>query len=416
VSKFELVIVGGGLASARAIEAYREVEGKGAVVLLSRDAALPYHRPPLSKRYLRGEVEASETLVEPAEFYDKHGVALALETDVARVDPSNHAVETRDGKRLSYRKLLIATGAVPRRLEVEGADLPGVFTLRTLKDATAIREAAREVRDAVIVGGGFIGIEVAASLAELGVAVSLIDRSSDLFAQLGSPEVSDHLVSLYRQRGVEVIQGAQIRAFRGRSVLDTVELHTGEQLGARLAVVGIGVDAAVRLLDGSGVAIGNGVIVNERFETNVPDVYAVGDVACFYDPLYGRQRRIEHWSNADYQGREVGKILAGADGGYDTVSTYFTESFGLTLKVFGDTSQHDDRVARGTFAHSKTIVFYLANSRLVGTLLAGQDQETEKKVKQLIRTRAAVNDPRALADESLPIEEALAATPDSRIQ
>jgi NADPH-dependent 2,4-dienoyl-CoA reductase/sulfur reductase-like enzyme len=414
VSDFELVIVGGGLASARAIKAYREAGGNGAIALFSRDSALPYHRPPLSKRYLRGEAEAAETLVEPAEFYDKNEVALLLKTDVASVDPHERAVETREGKRHSFEKLLIATGAVPRRLEVEGADLPGVFTLRTLEDATAIRQAAAEVRDAVVVGGGFIGMEVAASLSELELDVRFVHRGVDLFAQLGSPEISEHLVDLYRRRGVEVSQGVQVDAFRGHSALDSVELHAGEQLGARLAVVGIGVAPAVGFLEGSGVAIGNGVLVNERFETNVPGIYAVGDVACFPDPLFGRRRRIEHWSNANYQGSEVGRILAGAEGGYDTVSSFFTESFGLTLKVFGDTSQHDDRVARGAFADGEAIVFYLVSGRLVGTLLAGQDEETENRLRELIRERAVASDVRALADESVTLDQAFAAAPESR--
>jgi NADPH-dependent 2,4-dienoyl-CoA reductase/sulfur reductase-like enzyme len=413
VSDFELVIVGGGLASARAIKTYREAGGHGAIALLSRDSALPYHRPPLSKRYLRGEVEASDALVEPADFYDKNDVELLLKTEVASVHPHERAIETRHGKRHSYDKLLIATGAVPRRLEVEGADLPGVFTLRTLDDARAIREAAADVRDAVVIGSGFIGMEVAASLTELGLDVWLVDRGADLFAQLGSPEISEHLVDFYRERGVEVIQGVEVRAFGGHSGLDTVELHTGEQLGARLAVVGIGVEPSVGFLEGSGVAIDDGVVVNQRFETSVPGIYAVGDVASFFDPLFGRQRRIEHWSNASYQGSEVGRILAGADGGYDTVSTYFTESFGLTFRVFGDTSQHDDRVARGAFADGEAIVFYLARGRLVGTLLAGQDEETETKLKELIRVGALASDLGTLADESVSLPEAFATVPQS---
>src|SRR5205823_8507273 len=153
-------------------------------------------------------------------------------------------------------------------------------------------------------------------------------------------------------------------------------------------------------------AVDDGVLVDRRFETNASDVYAAGDVARFFDPLYGRRRRIEHWSNADYQGREVGKVLAGADGGYDTVSTFFTESFGLTLKVFGDVSRHDDRVARGSFADGDAIVFYLASGRLVGTLLAGQDEETESKLKELIRDRAVASDLRTLADESVSLDQA----------
>jgi 3-phenylpropionate/trans-cinnamate dioxygenase ferredoxin reductase subunit len=154
--------------------------------------------------------------------------------------------------------------------------------------------------------------------------------------------------------------------------------------------------------------------VNERFETNVPAIYAAGDVARFFDPLFGRRRRIEHWSNANYQGSEVGKMLAGGEGGYDTVSTFFTESFGLTLKVFGDTSRHDDRIARGSFEDGEAIVFYLESGRLVGALLTGQDEQTEHLLQQLIRERAAASDPSALADPSLSLEQAFAPTTQRR--
>lgn len=382
MQKFELIIVGGGLTAARAIREYRAAGGDGRIALLTREARLPYHRPPLSKRYLRGETEAEQTLVEPEEFYDQNGVELLLGTEVTSVDAREQTVCG-----LRYEKLLIATGSLPRALDVPGAELPGVFTLRTLDDSAAIREAAGQTRDAVVVGSGFIGMEVAASLTELGLDVSLVSRDADLFAQLRSPEISEHLIGVYRDRGVEIIRGDEVREFRGRSRLDTVELHTGREVGAGLAVVGVGVQPAVSFLEGSGIAIGDGILVDESFRTNVANVYAAGDVARFYDPLFGRRRRIEHWSNANYQGTEVGRVLAGAAGGYDTVSTFFTESFGLTLKVFGDVSRHDDRVARGSFEAGDAIVFYLERERLVGTLHTGQTDETETELKRLIGRR-----------------------------
>jgi 3-phenylpropionate/trans-cinnamate dioxygenase ferredoxin reductase component len=197
MQKFELIIVGGGLTAARAIREYRAAGGDGRIALLTRERTLPYHRPPLSKRYLRGETEAEHTLVEPEEFYDQNAVELLLGTEVTTVDPREQTV---CGYR--YDRLLIATGSLPRALDVPGADLPGVFTLRTIDDSTAIREAAGQTRDAVVVGSGFIGMEVAASLTELGLDVSLLSRDADLFAQLRSPEISEHLITLYRYRGV----------------------------------------------------------------------------------------------------------------------------------------------------------------------------------------------------------------------
>jgi NTE family protein len=409
MKRFELVIVGGGLAAARAIEEYRAAGGDGRIALLSKEWTLPYHRPPLSKRYLRGEAERQDTLVQPQEFYDRNDVEVLLGTEATGLDPREQAVTTRDGGRYRYGALLLATGSTPRRLPVEGADLPGVFTLRSLEDSSAIREAAAHARDAVVVGSGFIGMEVAASLTELGLDVTLVSLDVDLFAQLRSPEISEHLVDLYRHRGVDVIRGEGVRAFRGRSRLDAVEVHSGEPIAADLAVIGVGVRPAVGFLEGSGIALDDGVVVDHRFETNVPGVYAVGDIARFVDPLFERSRRIEHWSNADYQGRQAGRILAHAGGSYDTVSTFFTESFGLSLKVFGDVSEHDERISRGAFAAGDAIVFYLDRGRLVGTLQTGQDEETEEALKDLIHAHA---EPRAiplLADENVPTDSAFAA-------
>jgi len=408
MDRFELVIVGGGLASARAIREYRATGGSGSIALLSREQSLPYHRPPLSKRYLRGEVDRDGTLVEPQEFYEENGVELLLGTEVAAVDPRERAVRTADGL-YGYGKLLLATGAQPRTLDVPGADLPGVFSLRSVEDSTAIREAAGQARDAVVVGSGFIGMEVAASLTELGLDVSLLSRDVELFASLRSPEISDHLVALYRRRGVEVIRGDEVRAFHGGERLDTVELRSGRKLGAGLAVVGVGVQPAVSFLAGSGISTDDGILVDTKFETNVPGVFAVGDVARFFDPVFGRSRRIEHWSNASYQGAEAGKVLAGAGGGYDAVSTFFTESFGLPLKVFGDTSRHDERVARGSFAAGDAIVFYLERGRLAGTLHTGQDEVTEEALKELIATHSSPRKLELLADETVPLDEAFPA-------
>jgi NADPH-dependent 2,4-dienoyl-CoA reductase/sulfur reductase-like enzyme len=411
---FELIIVGGGLASARAIRAYREAGGDGTIALVSADSTIPYHRPPLSKRYLRGETEASDALVEPESFYGEKGVELLLHTTVTGVDPDERVLDTASGQRHRFAKLLLATGAAPRRLDVPGADLHGVFTLRSLSDSTAIREAAAETRDAVVVGSGFVGMEVAASLSGLDLDVTLVSREIDLFSQLGSPEISERLVTLYRERGVDVVRGDEVHAFRGHSRLDTVELHSERSIGAGLAVVGVGVQPAVSFLQGSGIAVDDGIVVDEKYETSVPGIYAAGDAALFFDPLFGRRRRIEHWSNANYQGSEVGTILAGGDGGYDTVSTFFTESFGLMLKVFGDTARHDDHVTRGSFVDGGAICFYFENERLVGTLHAGQDEETEETLKRLIQSRAKARDMNALAEQSVPLADAFEeSTPDS---
>jgi NTE family protein len=396
MKQFELVIVGGGLTAARAIKSYREAGGGGRVALLAKEAVLPYHRPALSKRYLRGEMNDTP-FVEDEAFYRANDVEVALDSPVIAVDPARE-VTVGDGTRYRSEKLLIATGAEPRRLNVPGVSLSGVHSLRTLADSNSIREAARGAERAVIVGGGFIGMEVAASLRALDVEVSLIDVAPKLFAQLGSQQLSDELADLYRESGVDLLLGDGVASFEGGSGLAGVTTTSRRRIGADLAVVGIGVVPAVGFLAGSGVELANGIVVNERYETRVPGMYAAGDVANFFDPLFGR-RRIEHWSNANYQGSDVGKILAGERGGYATVSSFFTEAFGVTVKVFGDVSHFDNVETEGSLAEREFVALYGQNGRLRGTVMIGQSEATEARLKQAIEDGApfGTTDPLALA-------------------
>jgi NADPH-dependent 2,4-dienoyl-CoA reductase/sulfur reductase-like enzyme len=387
MSTVELVIVGGGLASARAIKAYREAGGAGRIALVSRDSSVPYHRPPLSKRYLRGETDRAGTLVEPEPFYADQHVELLLERTAERVLPGERRVELDGGESLTYERLLLAPGAWPRMLDVPGAGLDGVFTLRTLEDSTRIREAAGSAQRAVAVGGSFIGMETAASLRVLGLEVTLVELAETLFPILDAPELSRGLADLYRERGVELVLGDSVAAFRGEGCLEAVETKAGTSIPADLAVVGIGVVPQTAFLEGSGIELDNGIVVDERFRTSAPSVWAAGDAARFHDPVFGRSRRIEHWSNANYQGTEVGKALAGEDARYDSVSTFFTEVFGITIKVFGDTSEADRRTFEGSLAEGKVLGLYFEDEGLAGAVLSGQDEETEERLKTVIRER-----------------------------
>jgi NADPH-dependent 2,4-dienoyl-CoA reductase/sulfur reductase-like enzyme len=385
---FELVIVGGGLASARAIKAYREEGGEGRIALVSKDSSVPYHRPPLSKRYLRGETDRQGTLVEPESFYAENDVELLLARSATRVLPGQRRVELDTGETVGYAQLLLATGASPRSLRAPGADLPGIFTLRTLEDSTRIREAAASGARAVSVGASFIGMETAASLRGLGLDVTVVEVADTLFPILQAPELSGQLADLYRDRGVELVLGDPVAAFHGDGQVEAVVTRSGSTIEADLVVVGIGVVPQTDFLAGSGVEVDNGIVVDEQFRTSVPGIWAAGDVARFHDPVFGRQRRIEHWSNANYQGAEVGKALAGADTKYDSVSTFFTEVFGVTIKVFGDTSEADDRTFDGSIAEGQALGLYLEQGRIAGAVLTGQDEETEEWLKEKIRDRA----------------------------
>jgi 3-phenylpropionate/trans-cinnamate dioxygenase ferredoxin reductase subunit len=391
MKNFELVIAGGGLTAARASKSYRESGGGGQIALLSRESDLPYHRPALSKRYLRGEM-AEAPFAEDATFYRDHDVEVLLETTATAVDAGARTVTSGAGL-FHYDKLLIATGATPRRLAVPGANLDEVYALRTLRDSQAIRAAARSAQRAVVVGGGFIGMEVAASLRQLGLAVTLIHLGRGLFDQFRSPELSDELAALYRGHGVELLLEQEVAAFGsdGQRRLSYVETKRGLCVEAELAVVGVGVVPNVDFLADSGLALDNGVLVNQRFETQAPGVFAAGDVANFFDPLYCRQRRIEHWSNANYQGTEAGKVLAGSGSGYDTVSSFFSEVFGTTVKVFGDVSRFDALTTEGSLASGTLLTSYGESGRLVGALTVGATDELETLLKELIAEHAPMD-------------------------
>jgi NADPH-dependent 2,4-dienoyl-CoA reductase/sulfur reductase-like enzyme len=404
-----LVIVGGGLSTGRAIKSYRVSGGDGPITLFSKDSHVPYHRPPLSKKFLRGEAEVEDTLVEPEQFYRDHDVDLQLETAVAELDLRERRLRLADGGEKAFDKLLIASGATPRKLDVPGADLEGVLALRTLDDSTRIREAAKDARHAVIVGAGFIGMEVAASLSQLGLEVTLVHRGKGLFEVLRARPVTQFLQDLYAQHGVELVLGDEVASFNGFSKLDSVETKRGRVAQAELAVVGVGVAPWVDWLESCGLPLDDGVVVNERFETGPEGVWAVGDVARFYDPVFGKYRRIEHWSHANYSGAKVGELMAGKDGAYDVVSTFFSEVFGFTFRLLGDVDDVEGIVYRGSLEERDATVFYLLEGRLVGALVVGQDEETENRLKELLARQAPIDDPDRLGDRDTPLEELLPA-------
>ncbi len=350
-------IVGGGLAAAKLVEGYREAGGEDAITIWSKDRHGPYHRPPLSKRVLRGELEASASLVHPHEWYAEQGVDLRLDETVSSLDA------------LTGETIVIATGARPR-------ELPGALALRTLDNAVTLRGRAKTARTAVVVGGGFIGCEVTASLTFLGVKVTQIVRDEMVFAPLQAPPFSEALHDLFRSHGVDLRLGAS-------GVPQSLD-----RMSADLLVAGIGVIPNVELAQDAGLEVRSGVVVDERFRTAQPGVYAIGDVAEFFDPLYRRHRRIEHWSNAAYQGTTLGRILAGEDERYDIVSSFFTEQFGQSFKVFGDAQGHDGTALDGDFSGERAIFRFLKGDAPIAAVLKGLDDEEESALKDEIRAGA----------------------------
>ena len=346
-------IIGGGLSSAKVVEAYREAGGTEEIVLVSADAHPPYHRPPLSKRLLRGEAEPPDTLVRPAEWYAENGVDLRLNTRVESIDE------------LGADRVVLATGARPRQLD-------GAMTLRTLDSALELRSRARESKTATVIGGSFIGSEVTASLTHLGVQVTHIVREGRIFPTLQAPPLSDALGALWKEHGVDFRTDAA-----GAPETD-------------FTLAGIGVELNLELATAAGLEVRSGVVVNDRFETSQPNVYAIGDIAEFYDPLYRRHRRIEHWSTANYHGTQLGKLLADDDdASYSAVSSFFSEVFGYNLRLFGDQSGHDSLDVEGDFRAGKAIGRFRKDGHTIAAVTTGQEDEAHAALEQEIRAGAA---------------------------
>jgi 3-phenylpropionate/trans-cinnamate dioxygenase ferredoxin reductase subunit len=406
-----IVVVGGGLAAARVATEYRGGGGEKDVTIVGAEPDPPYNRPPLTKGYLRGEVERESTLVQSEEDWEEAVVELRLETRVEAIHPGEHEIELAGGERLAYGTLVVATGARPRELSLPGADLVGVHSYRTLRDADVVGTAAAEAHTAIVIGGSFIGAETAASLRLRGLDVTLVERGPSLMPQLACPELSEELAELYRGEGIDVLLDTQLEELTGNGKLLTgALLPDGRTIEAYLAIVGVGVQPNVELAEAAGAEVDDGIVVDERFRTSLPDVYAIGDVAKYPDPTSGRLRRIEHWSNASAQGGHLGRQLAGAKAAYDEVPVFFTQLFDKKLQVLGDVQPAVECVLRGSLADGRLIGFHLTEKgKLVGAIVHGQAADLTEELKALIREKPVVEDTARLLDENLRPAEAVGA-------
>ena len=377
---------------------------------MSAEPDPPYHRPPLTKGFLRREQDRDSTLLQPLPEWEEAVVEVRLESPVAVIHPDEHEVELAGGERVGYETLVLATGARPRALPVPGADLVGVHTYRTLADAEAVSAAAEEAHSAIVIGGSFIGSETAASLRTRGLAVTQVEMGPTLMPQLACPDLSAELVELYRAEGVDVRLGTQVEELTGNGRLLTgARTDDGETVEAYLAIVGVGVEPNVELAEEAGADIDDGVVVDGRFSTSLRDVFAIGDVARYPDPTSGRHRRIEHWSNADAQGAHLGNQLAGSRAAYDVLPIFFTQLFGRKFQVLGDVEPAVDCVLRGSIADGRLIGFHLAkDGTLVGAVVHGEAADVIAELESLIRERPVVDDPQRLLDGSLRPADAVA--------
>ena len=353
-----MVIVGGGKTGGTAAATLRDEGFEGPVVLVSREPGIPFGRPPLSKTYLRSEEDLTGWYVRPADWYEAHDVELRADSVVA-VDPAAHALALGSGGELGYQKLLLATGGRNRRLQVPGAELPGIHYLRTVADCDAIKREAVAGRRATVVGMGFIGCEVAASLTQLGVQVTAVFPGRSPLERVLGAEIGALISAMHRANGVRLLAGAQVAAFEGTERLESVVLADGERVGCDLAVVGVGIDPDVPAVAGASIAQDNGIVVDERCRSSAADVYAAGDVANHLHPVLGRIR-VEHYNSAEHHGAAAARSMLGSAAPFDCLHNFWTDQYEHTLQYVGHATSWDDFAVRGSLQEGKFVGFYLA--------------------------------------------------------
>jgi 3-phenylpropionate/trans-cinnamate dioxygenase ferredoxin reductase subunit len=407
-TKKSYVIVGAGLAGAKAAEALRAEGYGGRIVLIGGEPFAPYERPGLSKGLLLGKKQPDDLLVHPATWYDDHAVDLLVDTVVADIDRYADEVVTADGTRIGYDRLLLTTGSAPRHLSVPGAE--GAHYLRTLADAQALSDALSAGVRLVVVGGGWIGLETAAAARQRGAEVTVLEpQSSPLHTVLG-PEIGGHFARLHREQGVTMRLGTGVGELGPHHVLTT----DGERLEADVVLVGVGARPRTRLAEEAGLRVDNGVVVDEFLHTSDPRVLAAGDVANAYHPGLGRYLRVEHWANALNQGLAAGAALMGSRVPYDRVPYFYTDQFdtGMEYSGYAAPGEYDTVLVRGNPESGRFLAFWLREERV----LAGMSVNTwdvTPSLQELVRAgwHGRTVDPRRLADAQTPLDEVLERLP-----
>ncbi len=358
-----IVIVGCGLAGGNAAVTLREEGFRGRVVMISREPGIPFGRPPLSKTYLRSEEDLSGWYVRPAGWYREHEIERLGGCGVVAVDADLHTVTLDSGQELEYQKLLIATGGRNRRLNVPGAELPGIHYLRTLEECEAIKREAVADRRAVIVGMGFIGCEVAASLTQLGVQVTAIFPGAAPLERILGADVGAAVAAIHSANGVELCADDQVVAFEGTDRVQAAVTTSGKRIACDFAVAGIGIEPELPTFVGSAVTLSNGVLVDELCRASAPDIYGAGDVANHLHPIFGRVR-VEHYNNAEKQGRAAARSMLGSDTPYDYIHSFWSDQYEHSIEYVGHATTWDEFVVRGSLQEQRLVGFYLRDGLL----------------------------------------------------
>ena len=398
------VIVGGSHAAAQLAATLRQEGWSGPVTMLSADMVLPYHRPPLSKGFMCGTDSDDTLLIRPREFYDRHGIAFASGVRAVAIDRQDRQVALDDGTSVNYDKLVLATGAQVRKLSSPGAALRNVFYLRDIADVHALRRAIAPDKRAVIVGGGYIGLEAAASLRKLGMRVTVVEAQSRILQRVTAPEVSAFYSRVHTEEGVEIVTGVSIEAIEGDEAVAAVLLADGRRLDADIVIVGVGVTPATGLAQAAGLTVDNGIVVDEYARTSDPDIFAIGDCSRHFNPIYGRWLRLESVQNATDQARTAALALCAKPTPYRALPWFWSDQYDLKLQIAGLSEGFDYVVLRGDPANGRSFsTFYFSAGRLIAVDAVNRPKDFMLGKRCLAAQQSA--DPLRIADESIDIKD-----------
>lgn len=397
------VIVGAGLAGARAAETLRSEGFDGRVILLGSEVERPYNRPPLSKEYLRGEAEPGAVFVHEEGFYSAHAIELRLGRTATRLDTATRTLTLDDGDPLRYDRLLLATGAEPRRLDVPGSDLEGVHYLRSKADADALGAAFETGGRLVVIGAGWIGCEIAASARQSGLEVTIVAPDALPLARILGTEIGAVYRDLHSENGVTWRLGDGVAALEGAGRVERVRTKAGDTIACELVVAGIGVTPRVALAEQAGIAVENGVLADQHLQSSVPGIYAAGDIANALHPFYEGRVRVEHWATALNQGPVAARGMLGQPAVFDKLPFFYSDQYDTGMEYSGHPQTWDKVVFRGDPATREFIAFWLQHGRVV----AGMNMniwDVNETLQTLITSRAAI-DERRLADPDVPLDQ-----------
>jgi 3-phenylpropionate/trans-cinnamate dioxygenase ferredoxin reductase subunit len=381
------LLIGGGLASGQAAKQLRENDPGSTITLVGQEPFVPYDRPPLSKEFLRGEKPLAELFFDPEQYFHDHEIDLVLGVAAQQLTVADKTTILANGEAIQFERALIATGGRPAQLNLPGVELSGVHYLRTLDDSAAIAAAAEPGKRAVLIGAGFIGMEVAASLTQRGVQVTVLEAQPHIWARFADASLAGFFQDYCTQKGVTFYTNEMASEIRGNGRPASVVTQSGQELPCDLVCIGVGIVPNLELAQQAGLTVDNGVVVNQYLQSSHPDIYAAGDVANYLDPVFGKRRRVEHWGHAEYCGQLAGQNMAGARNPYDLVTYVWSDIFDLHLEFAGDESEHDQILLRGRFEDKRFTVLYLKQGVLMAYFAINTSSRDFPTLKRLIHEK-----------------------------